>query len=164
MKYYRKPDGVVLCFKLDGSQDHLIEAGYVLLSDAEVALAFPLADRQFERWELIKAHRDDLRFNGGVKVGTNWFQSTQLATGEYTALHALYNALPDSAVLRADWRTMNGTLIDMTPLLVRQILAAGVAQVMAIDDASQSHKTAMEASATPETYNYSANWPVVFTS
>jgi hypothetical protein len=37
MKYYRKPDGTVLCFKLDGSQDHLIEAGYVLLSDTDVA-------------------------------------------------------------------------------------------------------------------------------
>jgi len=124
--------------------------------------AKPLVTRQSERWELIKAHRDDLRFNGGVKVGTNWYQSTPRATGEYTALHALYNALPDSTVLRADWRTMNGTLINMTPQLVRQILAAGVAQVMAIDDVSQSHKTSMELSATPETYDFSAGWPVVY--
>jgi hypothetical protein len=121
-----------------------------------------LIDRQAERWELIKKHRDDLRFNGGVKVGQNWYLSTQLATSEYNALLALYGAMPDTTVLRAAWRAMNGALIDMTPLLVRQILTSGVAQVMAIDDVSQAHKTAMEQSATPETYDYSAGWPEIY--
>lgn len=121
-----------------------------------------LAERRIERWELIKAYRDDLRFNGGVKVGTNWFYSTGQATGEYNTLLLLSAGIPDTTVLRAGWRTMNGALVDMTPALVKQILTAGFAQVAAIDDVSQSHKAAMEQSATPETYDFSAGWPVVY--
>jgi hypothetical protein len=166
MKYYRKPDGTILCFKLDGSQDHLIEAGYVLLSNTEVAAYLPsLSVRQAERWELIKKYRDNLQLNGGVKVGTNWFLTTERAVGEYTvlAVKSQRSNLPDATILRAGWRTMNGALVDMTPGLIAQILDAGFAQIAAIDTVSQSHKTAMEQSATPETYDYSAGWPVVFT-
>jgi hypothetical protein len=113
-------------------------------------------------WEKIKQKRDKLRFEGGVKVGANWYKSTQIAIGEYNALLLLYGTLPDTTVLRAAWRTMNGALIDMTPALCRAILMAGVAQVAAIDDVSQAHKAAMEANATPEIYDYSTGWPITY--
>lgn len=123
-----------------------------------------LADLKLVKWEKIKLHRDHLRFEGGVKVGTNWFLSTELATVEYNTLriNAIDGGIQDTVVMRAGWRTMNGTLVDMTPLLVKQILAAGLAKVAAIDDVAQSHKASMELSLTPDTYNFSAGWPVVY--
>lgn len=121
-----------------------------------------LADLKLAKWEQIKQKRDQLRFTGGVKVGTNWFLSTQQATGEYAALLAAYGSLPDTTVLRAGWRTMNGVLIDMTPALCKSILIAGIAQIAAIDDVAQAHKASMELSLTPDTYNFSAGWPVVY--
>jgi hypothetical protein len=113
-------------------------------------------------WEKIKQKRDDLQLNGGVKVGLNWFLTTERAVGEYTALALISTGLPDTTILRAGWRTMNGSLIDMTPLLVKQILTAGFTQIAAIDTISQNHKAAMELSSTPETYDFSAGWPEVY--
>lgn len=36
MKYYKDPDGAVFAFESDGSQDECIDAGFVLMTDAEV--------------------------------------------------------------------------------------------------------------------------------
>lgn len=125
-----------------------------------------LADRTgptaAEIWQLIKAERDRRRFEGGVQVAGHWFQSTAIATGEYSALALLSNGVADVVVLRANWRTMDGATVDMTAGLVKQILAAGFAQVAAIDDAAQAHRAAMEASADPSAYDYTAGWPPVF--
>lgn len=110
----------------------------------------------------VKAERDRRRFNGGVKVGVLWFKSDQLATGEYTALALIGAPLPEATVLRAGWRTMGGGTIDMTPLLVRQILAAGLAAVAAIDDVAQAHMTALATCEDPAAYDFSSGWPPVF--
>ena len=84
--------------------------------------------------------RDEQRFNGGVKVGNLWFRSDAIATSEYTALVIIGSGLPDETVLRAGWRTMSGETTDMTVGLVKQILAAGFANVAAIDDVWQAKK------------------------
>lgn len=115
-----------------------------------------------EKWKDIKAERDRRRFDGGVKVGGHWFLSTGIATSEYNSLILMSVGLPDTTVLRADWRTMDGAKVDMTPVLVKQILAAGFAQIAAIDDAAQAHRAAMEASVDPSTYDFSIGWPTVF--
>lgn len=113
-------------------------------------------------WASIRAERDRRRFNSGVEVGGHWFLSTAIAAGEYNSLALLSAGLPDNTVLRANWRTMDGATVDMTPALVRQILAAGFAAVAAIDDAAQVHKAAMEASADPAAYDFSSGWPAGF--
>jgi hypothetical protein len=115
------------------------------------------------KWSSIKAERDRRRFDGGVKVGVNWFLSNQVAIGEYNTLLAISNGMPDETILRSGWRTMkDGVIVDMTVGLVKQILTAGVAHVAAIDDASQAHKAALEASGAPETYDYSTGWPLIY--
>jgi hypothetical protein len=113
----------------------------------------------------INAKRDDMRFNGGVKVGANWFRSDAIATAEYNSLVLLSAGQADTVVLRAGWRTMDGTKVDMTPALVKQILMAGFAKVAAIDDASEGHKEALGAAVDVEeiaAYDWQAGWPEVF--
>lgn len=122
-----------------------------------------LGDQQAQMWENIKAKRDELRFDGGVEVGANWFLSTAQAVSEYTALSIIGAGAPGSTVLRAGWRTMvDGVTVDMTPDLVKQILSAGFTQVAAIDDASLKHKAAMEAAPDPMVYDFSGGWPATF--
>ena len=113
-------------------------------------------------WDAIKTHRDRIRFEGGVLVAGLWFLTTAQATSEYSALVLLGAGLPGATILRADWRTMDDTLVDMTPDLARQILAAGFAQVAAIDDAAQAHKAALYASPDPAEYDFSSGWPAIF--
>lgn len=116
-----------------------------------------------QAWERIKVERDRRRFDGGVKVGTHWFLSTQQATSEYMAVILLGSALPAGTVLRAAWRTMTaGVTVDMTAALAAQILGSGFQSIAAIDDAAQRHRGAMEASADPAAYDFSGGWPAVF--
>ena len=151
---------------MGGAALHMIPEGCVPCSDAEADAALnppkaALLVKQ-EVWGKIKAKRDQLRFDGGVKVGMHWFLSSEIATSEYNTLLLLSAGIPDTTVLRANWRTIDGAVVDMTPALVKQILTAGFAQVAAIDDAAQTHRAAMEAAADPAAYNYSAGWPATF--
>lgn len=113
-----------------------------------------------DAWEKIKIKRDSLRFNGGVKVGDNWFLSSQSAAIEYNSILNL--GVSNSTVIRPNWRTMNGAAVSMTPALAKQIIAAGFQQAAAIDDAAQAHKTAMESSLDPAAYDFTGGWPETF--
>lgn len=113
-------------------------------------------------WDAIRGERDRRRFDGGVQVGQHWYLSNSVATGEYSVLLQISAGLPDTTVLRQNWRTMDGGLVDMTPALARQIINAGFARVAEIDDAAQAHKAAMEASGDPASYDYSAGWPQTY--
>lgn len=113
----------------------------------------------------IRALRDRKRFDGGVKVNGLWFLSTNQAVIEYTTLLTIAQSMnaPDGYVLRERWRTMEkGSTVDMTPALARQILAAGLQQVCAIDDVAQAHIAAVYACDDPTTYDYAGGWPETF--
>jgi hypothetical protein len=127
--------------------------------------AVRLADAKALMTDRIKAERDRRQQDGGVKVGANWFLSSDREAGRYNSLIGIAVAAgaPGDFVLRAAWRTMvDGVTQDMTPNLARQILSAGMTQFAAIDDAALVHIAAMEASADPLAYDYSAGWPAVF--
>jgi hypothetical protein len=134
---------------------------WVVLPERPTPPTIPLVTRQAESWERIKAERDRRRFDGGAKVGGNWFLSTQQAVGEYSALILMGSAFPPGAVLRAGWRTMvPGVTVDMTAALAAQILGSGFQAIAAIDDAAQAHRAAMQASDAPESYDITSGWPV----
>lgn len=120
-----------------------------------------------EVWEAIKAERDHLTEYGGVQVDGRWFDTDARSVLRYKILAdtAAAQSLPDNTVLRKDWRPMdvdaNGQL-DMTYGLLKRIIAAGVSQVLAIDDAAEEHKAALYASPDPAGYDFSANWPKTF--
>jgi hypothetical protein len=129
--------------------------------EAEAARVAKFSADQAAAWERIKAERDRRRFDGGAKVGGNWFLSTQQAVGEYSALVLMGSSFPPGAVLRPGWRTMvPGVTVDMTAALAAQILGSGFQAIAAIDDAAQAHRAAMEASDAPESYDISSSWPV----
>lgn len=163
MPYFKDSFGSVH-FLDDVSFAHLLPDGSMGITDAEAAtMQEPTPDQaKARKWEGIKSERDRRRFNGGVQVGVHWFKSDAVATSEYNSLTLLSGGLPEDAILRAAWRTMDGATVDMTPAIVRQILTAGFAAVAAIDDAAMAHKAAMEQSQDPAAYDYSASWPRIF--
>lgn len=161
MHFYKAPDASIH-FLDDPDFAHLLPAGSIEISEAEAlaALAKLPGQVKLEKWEEIKAERDRLRFEGGVKVGGNWFLSNQTATTEYNSIINL--GAPDATVIRANWRTMDGAEVPMSPGLAKQIIVAGFAQAAAIDDTALAHKSAMEASVDPASYDFSAGWPEVY--
>jgi hypothetical protein len=131
-------------------------------ADGKPILADLAKDTSSQVWERIKAERDRRQIDGGVQVGDHWFLSTDRATSEYNTIVNTTRGIPETTIVRAGWRTMDGTEVDMTPALALQILTAGIARRCAIDDAAQTHKAAMEAVVDPSSYDFSAGWPKVF--
>ena len=117
-----------------------------------------IAQVKSAKWDAIKAERDRIMQSGGYKVGAKWFHSDKFSRSQQLALFLMESGIPAGL----QWKTMDGTFVTMTQTLARQILAAGAASDQAIFAAAENHKAAMEASADPASYDFSAGWPKVY--
>lgn len=109
-------------------------------------------------WERIKAERDRRTQHGGYPAAGKWFHSDTLSRTQVLALVLLGANIPSGL----QWKTMDGTFVDMTPTLAAQIFAAAAMQDTATFQAAETHKSAMEASADPAGYDYSTGWPAIY--
>ena len=118
----------------------------------------PLAERQVAAWERIKQERDRRKYLG-VKVGAHWFHSDDPSRIQQLALAMMGNAIPAGLM----WKTLTLTpppvFVAMTPALAQGIFTATAASDAAIFAAAEVHRVAMEASATPESYDCAGGWP-----
>ena len=126
-----------------------------------------LAAAQNELWDKIHTKRDDLSFNGGVKVAVagvdKWFYTTQAARTEYSNLYPVMVDHPDHSV--DGWRTMDGSFVTMTKALLAEIQLNGILQASAVFNAGVAHETAMMALTTAAdvlAYDFSTGWPAVY--
>lgn len=124
-----------------------------------------------EKWDAIKAERDR-RKSGGVKVGTKWYHTDADSRIQYLGLKdqardLLAAGQPDTTRLQklgqdVRWKTMDGSFIYLTVKHAFDIVAAvGDLDALAFT-AAETHRVAMEASADPASYDFSAGWPATF--
>lgn len=128
------------------------------LDDDHADLKPPVSVVKAEKWEAIKAERDRRTEQGGYKAANKWFHSDQKSRSQQLGLVLLGANIPAGL----QWKTMDGSFVTMTQTLAQQILGAGAASDQAIFAAAEAHKTAMEASADPASYDFSAGWPATF--
>ena len=123
---------------------------------AEEATANQAAARA-AKWEAIKAERDRRKVLG-VKVGDHWYHSDADSRIQQISLFVMGASVPP-----IPWKTLTTTpppvFVTMT-----QTIAAGIFQNTAASDAAifaaaETHRIAMEASPTPETYDFTGGWP-----
>ncbi|HQY37911.1 MAG TPA: DUF4376 domain-containing protein [Giesbergeria sp.] len=118
----------------------------------------PLPERQTAAWERIKQERDRRKYMG-VKVGAHWFHSDDPSRIQQIALAMMGNAIPAGLM----WKTLTTTpppvFVEMTPALAQGIFQATAASDAAIFATAEAHRVAMEASATPESYDCTTGWP-----
>lgn len=118
----------------------------------------PLAERQAVAWECIKTERDRRKYLG-VKVGQHWFHSDDPSRIQQLALAMMGASIPAGLM----WKTLTTTpppvFVEMTPALAQGIFTATAASDAAIFGAAEVHRMAMEASATPESYDCTTGWP-----
>ena len=60
------------------------------------------------------------------------------------------------------WKTMDGTFVKMTVQRANDVFNAVSGLDFAAFGAAEAHKAAMEASADPASYDFSAGWPETF--
>ena len=125
----------------------------------------PLLQRQTEAWERIKHERDRRKF-AGVKVGTDWFHCDTDSRGQWERMVNRVNTqgLVDSAGYTiggqpVPWKTMTGSFVILTAGKVRAVVDAVELQEAMIFGRAEMHRVAMEASSTPESYDFSTGWP-----
>lgn len=109
-------------------------------------------------WEAIKAERDRRADTGGYRVAGKWFHSDQKSRNQQLGLVLLGANIPAGL----QWKTMDGSFIEMTPALAQQILGAAAASDIALFTAAETHRATMEASAAPPAYDFSGGWPAGF--
>lgn len=74
------------------------------------------------RWSKIKAKRDELTDNGGCLVVTKWFHTDPKSKQQQMALTMLGASIPAGL----QWKTMDGSFIEMTQTLAAQLFGAQV--------------------------------------
>ena len=60
------------------------------------------------------------------------------------------------------WKTLDNGYVSMTQALAGQIFAAGSAQDSALFTKAAEHKAAIDASSTPDSYNWKTGWPETY--
>ena len=111
-----------------------------------------------QAWERFMAERDR-RKALGVKVGQHWYHSDADSRIQQISLFVMGASVPP-----IPWKTLTTTPSSVF-VTMTQTLAAGIFQNTAASDAAifaaaETHRIAMEASPTPETYNFTDGWPV----
>lgn len=81
-----------------------------------------------ERWQKIKAKRDDLTKNGGCLVAGKWFHSDTDSKQQQMALTMLGASIPANL----QWKTMDGSFVTMTQTLAGQLFQAQIVREQAI--------------------------------
>ena len=123
---------------------------------AEEATANQAAARA-AKWEAIKAERDR-RKALGVKVGDHWYHSDADSRIQQISLFVMGASVPP-----IQWKTLTTSpppvFVTMTPALAQGIFQGTAASDAAVFAAAEAHRVAMEASNSPESYDFSAGWP-----
>lgn len=172
MPYFKDKSGA-LHFLDDEAFSSLLPDGSVKISDEEATSmqAPSLAQIKASAWERIKAERDAIK-SGGVKVGTKWYHTDADSRIQHLGLKdqardLLAAGQPDTTRLQklgqdVRWKTMDGSFIYLTVKHAFDIVAAvGDLDALAFT-AAETHRVAMEASADPAAYDFSAGWPATF--
>ncbi len=128
------------------------------LADYVPPPAIPIEQLRAIVWEQIKAERDR-RAALGVKVGSHWYHSDQKSRTQQLGLVLLGANIPAGL----QWKTLTFTpppvFVTMTPALAQAIVGATAASDTAIFTAAEVHRLALEASATPQDYDFFVGWP-----
>ena len=154
----------------EGVSDEL-KAAFQIVYDAHDGDAAEASITAVDAWERIKAKRDTIKA-GGVKVGTKWYHTDTESRIQHLGLLEKARAArafggTDATRLQAlgqdiKWKTMDGSFIYLTVKHAEDIFAAVTDLDAAAFAAAEPHRAAMEASADPAIYNFSAGWPETF--
>jgi hypothetical protein len=151
------PDTIVTCSG-DGSDYSSIEhqSGPPIPPQEELDAGRITVTRDIV-WREIQRVRD-ARKAGGVKVGDNWFHSDDTSRIQQMGLVMFGENMPPGIM----WKTMSGTFVVMTSALAQSIFTQIATSDTTIFAIAEQHRSAMLASPTPETYDFSGNWPPIF--
>jgi hypothetical protein len=156
MPYYKSLDNKV--HFLDSVEFiNFLPEGSVEITETEATTLTAPVKTKAQLWEEIKTKRDDLIQTSGYQVSGKWFHSDTFSRTQQLGLVMMGANIPAGL----QWKTMDGSFIEMTATLAQQVFTAAAASDIAIFTAAETHKAALE-TADLQTYDVNTGWPVGF--
>lgn len=127
-------------------------------------------------WEDIKAYRDTRKFKG-IYVSGKWFHNDPDSRSQWLGLKdkardVLTNGGNTNTILtinhptlgptNINWNTMDGTFIPVTVQLAFDIIEKTGDLDGTLYGTALYHRQNINASSTPESYNYKLGWPPIY--
>lgn len=118
-----------------------------------------LTEKRLRVWYEIQEERTR-RQAGGVFIQSEnkWFHSDQTSRIQQLGLVMMGNNMPQNI----SWKTMDNSFTTMTPALALSIFNAAATLDMTAFAVAEQHRSYVNQSTTPETYNYSGFWPAIY--
>lgn len=123
-------------------------------------------------WASIKAERDRRQQDGGFRVDGYWLHSDTDSRIQQMRLEsrgkeilAVGGTESDPIIIGGTpvmWKTMTGEFVPITAGMAINIGVLAEETELQLFAVAEQHRQAMEQSESPESYDYSAGWPVAF--
>ena len=117
-----------------------------------------VADARVLLADRVRAIRDRKMLNGGYQHNGKWFHSDLASRIQQLGLNMAGNAIPP----QTKWKTMDGTLVTMTPAVAQGIFAAAMQQDLALFERGEQLIAAINASSAPESIDITTGWPATY--
>jgi hypothetical protein len=140
----------------EGNADYLAYLAWVA-GGGQVQLE-AIEARRARAWAVIQAERDRRSQLGGFSAADKWFHSDTFSRTQHLGLMMLGGNIPPGI----QWKTMDGSFVEMTQQLAGAVFAAAVAGDAALFAAAEAHRLAMLEAADPDAYDCSSGWPPAF--
>ena len=148
---------VVETAPVETGKGHWEQQWSVLALDAAAAEANVTAARS-RIWEAIKAERERRSQYGGYKAAGKWFHSDTFSRSQQIGLVIMGANIPAGL----QWKTMDGTRIEMTPAVAQQVFQAAAAQDNAIFAHAEALRLDVETNHNPAAVDITSGWPETF--
>lgn len=122
----------------------------------EILLA-KLKAKQNQVWDNIQLMREKVSA-GGILVNGNWFHTDNESFTKYLSLLIAGENIPSNIL----WKTMDGTKVPMTHLLIKDIYTACIVFSNTVFNIAESIKEQMLKSENPESFDITVGWPTVY--
>lgn len=106
-------------------------------------------------WTAIKEERDRRKLDGGYPVSGKWFHSDTFSRTQQLGLLLMGANIPQGL----QWKTMDGSFVEMTQTLAAQVFAAAAAQDQALFAHAEALLAEVNAAQDPAAVDISVGWP-----
>ena len=126
--------------------------------DQQQALADNLSKKKSQKWEAIKTKRNTLTQTGGYKVLGNWFHSDTFSRSQQLGLVLMGASIPTGL----QWKTMQGTFVEMTTALAQVVFQAAAVQDNLLFTYAEQLNQQVQASTNPDSVDIEQGWPETY--
>lgn len=146
----------------DNTTQRLIGPQYVFDGDTVqrvyVVEAIPSADLQSDIWARIKQIRDINTQQGGYKAQGKWFHSDTFSRSQQIGLVIMGSSIPAGL----QWKTMDGSFVEMTPTLAQAVFQAAALQDNLLFSYAEQLNQQVKLSTNPTSIDIEQGWPETY--